>query len=69
MSRATAATPASCDPYYRDNYTHTIEGRAYALFGATYADGSNTYIGLWNIFTETNLVQTSAGFFRPTTCP
>ena len=69
VSRATAATPASCDPYYRDNYTHTIEGRAYALFGSTYAEGSNTYIGLWNIFVETNLIQTSPNFFRPATCP
>jgi poly(3-hydroxybutyrate) depolymerase len=69
VSRATPAASPACDPYYRDNYTHTIEGRAYALFGATYADGSNTYIGLWNIFTETNLIQTSAGFFRPATCP
>lgn len=69
VSRATAATPASCDPYYRDNYTHTVEGRAYALFGETYANGSNNPMGLWNVVTQTNLIQTSAGFFRTATCP
>lgn len=69
VSRATSATPASCDPYYRDNYTHTVEGRAYAAFGETYADGSNDPMGLWNVSTQTNLIETSAGFFRRATCP
>src|SRR5471030_933258 len=69
VSRATVAAQASCDPYYRDNYTHTIESRAYALFGSAYAHGSNNYLGLWNIYTETNLIQTSSGFFRAATCP
>jgi poly(3-hydroxybutyrate) depolymerase len=69
VSRATAGTPASCDPYYRDNYSHSIEGRAYALYGYTYADGSNDAMGLWNIYTMTNLIQTSSGYFRVATCP
>jgi poly(3-hydroxybutyrate) depolymerase len=69
VSRATTSAQPACDPYYRDNYTHTIEGRAYALFGSTYADGSNNFMGLWNIFTETNLIQTSPRFFRAATCP
>ena len=49
VSRATAATPPSCDPYFRDNYTHTTEGRAYAYYGYAYAHGSSDFMGLWNI--------------------
>ena len=68
VSRSTAATPPSCDPYFRDNYTHTTEGRAYALYGYAYADGSSDFMGLWDIYTETPLVQTSAGYFNVGTC-
>ena len=69
VSRATVATPRSCDPYYRDNYTHTTEGRAYAYYGYAYANGSNDFMGLWNIYSETNLIQTGSGYFNAATCP
>ena len=68
-SRATAGRPANCDPYYRDNYTHTAESRAYALYGYTYAYGSNDFMGPWSIYSETNLIRASSGYFRAATCP
>lgn len=69
VSRSTLAAPPACDPYYRDNYTHTAEGRAYAWYGYAYADGSNDFMGAWNISAETNLIQTGPGYFRAATCP
>ncbi len=61
-----AAPP--CDPYFADNLTHTLQGRAYALFGRTYAKGSNDSMGWWNIFTENGLYRDGGGF-RVGTCP
>ncbi len=69
VSRPTSAPQPYCDPYYRDNYTHTAEGRAYAYYGYAYAYGSNDSMGLWNIYSETNLIQTSSGYFAAATCP
>ncbi|WP_182704617.1 extracellular catalytic domain type 2 short-chain-length polyhydroxyalkanoate depolymerase [Thermomonospora cellulosilytica] len=43
------------------NYAHTTAGRAYALYGNTYANGSNEYLGLWNIYTTSSIRQTSPG--------
>jgi poly(3-hydroxybutyrate) depolymerase len=61
-----AAPP--CDPYFADNVTHTLQGRAYVLFGRTYAKGSNDAMGWWNIFTENSLYRNEGGF-RVGTCP
>ena len=57
-----------CDPYFADNVTHTLQGRAYVLFGRTYAKGSNDAMGWWNIFTENSLYRDDGGF-RVGTCP
>jgi hypothetical protein len=65
---ATGPAAPPCDPYFADNFTHTLRGRAYALFGLTYAWGSHEPMGLWNIYTETNLYW-DGGRYRVGTCP
>jgi hypothetical protein len=65
---ATGSVAPPCDPYFADNFTHTLRGRAYALFGLTYAWGSNDPMGWWNIYTETNLYR-DGGRYRVGTCP
>ncbi|KUJ84867.1 DUF5011 domain-containing protein [Microbulbifer flavimaris] len=65
-----AAPPAgSCTEYYDDNYSHSVKGRAYVLFGITYAKGSGDYLGLWNIYTYNTLAETSPGYFEKGSCP
>lgn len=61
--------PSSCTEYTADNNTHYVSGRAYVLFGLTYANGSNDAMGLWNIFTFTTLAETSPGYFEVGNCP
>ena len=51
------------------NYTHTVSGRAYALYGLTYANGSNQAMGLWNIYATTTLKQTAPNYYVIGTCP
>ena len=60
-------TPATC--FTSSNYTHSISGRAYALYGITYANGSNQAMGLWNIFVTTTLKQTAPNYYVIGTCP
>ena len=60
-------TPATC--FTSSNYTHSISGRAYALYGITYANGSNQAMGLWNIFVTTTLKQTAPNYYVIVTCP
>ena len=64
-----APPPSSCTEYTDDNYAHSIAGRAYVLYGLTYAKGSNDYLGLWNIYTITTLAETSPGYFEKGNCP
>lgn len=45
------------------NYQHTVAGRAYALFGQTYARGSNQYTGLCNVLVTHTLRQTSPDYW------
>ncbi len=51
------------------NYAHTIAGRAYVLYGITYAKGSNQNMGLWNIYITKTLKQTGTDFYVIGTCP
>jgi hypothetical protein len=69
-SGTTTGTPppvATC--YTASNYAHTTAGRAYALYGYTYANGSNQYMGLWNIFATTTLKMTGPNYYTIGTCP
>ena len=54
--------------YTSSNYTHTIAGRAYALYGLTYAYGSNQSMGLWNIYATTTLKQTGPNYYVIGSC-
>jgi hypothetical protein len=70
-SGTTTGTPppptATCTT--ASNYAHTTAGRAYALFGITYANGSNQNMGLWNIFATTTLKMTGSNYYVIGTCP
>ncbi|MGZ5884495.1 MAG: extracellular catalytic domain type 2 short-chain-length polyhydroxyalkanoate depolymerase [Burkholderiaceae bacterium] len=66
----TTTTTAGGACYTASNYTHTISGRAYALFGITYANGSNQNLGAWNIFTTSKLRKTGTNYYvKDATCP
>jgi chitodextrinase len=51
------------------NYAHTLAGRAYALYGFTYANGSGQGMGWWNIFVTTTLKKTGPNYYVIGTCP
>jgi poly(3-hydroxybutyrate) depolymerase len=68
VSIRTGSAPPPCEPFFADNVTHTLQGRAYALFGFTYAKGSGDPMGWWNVLTETPLHRDGAGY-RVGTCP
>ncbi|RZJ15776.1 MAG: hypothetical protein EON50_00250, partial [Acidovorax sp.] len=51
------------------NYAHTMAGRAYVAGGYTFALGSNQSMGLWNIFVNNTLKQTSPNYYVIGTCP
>lgn len=63
----TTGSTATC--FTASNYAHTAAGRAYALWGLTYANGSNQAMGLWNIFVTTTLKQTGPNHYVIGTCP
>ena len=68
-SAAAASTTGSATLCFTDNnYALTLDGRAYALYGYTYADGSNEWMGLWNIYVNSTLKQTSPGTYIVATC-
>ena len=64
-----APPPPTATCYTSSNYSHTIAGRAYALWGFTYANGSGQSMGLWNIFTSTTLKKTGTNYYVIGTCP
>lgn len=65
----TATAPPSATCTTASNYAHTVAGRAYALYGYTYANGSNQNMGLWNIYIGTTLKKTGTNFYVIGTCP
>ena len=64
-----APPPPTATCYTSSNYAHTTAGRAYALWGFTYANGSGQSMGLWNIFTSTTLKKTGSNYYVIGTCP
>jgi hypothetical protein len=76
VSKTTAVTPPSCDPYYANNYTHVdIEGytgeyRADAGCPNcyTFARGSGDFIGYYNLLDNEPLVRTGAQYYRYGVC-
>ena len=66
---AAASTTGSAMLCFTDNnYALTLDGRAYALYGYTYADGSNELMGLWSIYVNSTLKQTSPGSYIAASC-
>ncbi|WP_189849927.1 extracellular catalytic domain type 2 short-chain-length polyhydroxyalkanoate depolymerase [Streptomyces omiyaensis] len=45
------------------NYAHTVAGRAHQTGGYTYANGSEQYLGLWNVLATSTLKETSPGYW------
>lgn len=67
---ASTGRPAPpCDPYFSDNVSHTMAGRAYAWLGLTFANGSNEPMGLWTIHSLTGLYRDGANRYRVGVCP
>lgn len=66
-SGTTTGSAATC--FTASNYAHTLAGRAYALWGWTYANGSGQAMGLWNIFVTTTLKQTGPNHYVIGSCP
>lgn len=66
---ATTAAPAAC--FTASNYGQVQAGRAHALRGIAYANGSNAKMGLNNTFNMTTLKQTGPNFYviDALTCP
>ena len=65
----TGTPPPAATCYTASNYSHTMAGRAIALYGFTYANGSNQSMGLWNIYTTTTLKKTATNYYVIGTCP
>ncbi|WP_171074276.1 prolyl oligopeptidase family serine peptidase [Nonomuraea basaltis] len=57
----TPTTPPSLECVTAHNVAHTMALRAYAMWGRTYATGSNQHLGLWNTLTTSSIKQTSPG--------
>ncbi len=62
----TTGNAATC--YTASNYDHVAAGRAYVLYGYTYANGSGQYMGLWNIYVTTTLKKTGNNYYVIGTC-
>lgn len=67
-STSPSASPSSSSTYTTscytaDNYTQTVDGRAYQSGGYTFADGSNNAMGLWNLYVTSSLEETSPGYY------
>ncbi|MEO8039968.1 MAG: PHB depolymerase family esterase [Betaproteobacteria bacterium] len=62
LQGTTAARPRACDPWYAHNVAHVAAGRAYVLWGLTYALGTGQAMSWWNIFTTTALHRVPSGF-------
>jgi len=63
----TTGQAAQC--FTASNYAQVSAGRAHQSFGSTYANGSNQYMGLWNVFVMTTLKQTGPNYYVIGTCP
>jgi poly(3-hydroxybutyrate) depolymerase len=64
-----AAAPYNCASWYSSNYSHVVNGRAYASGGNAYAVNSNQYLGYYSTGAYTNVRRTSAGYYAYGTCP
>jgi len=66
VAGTTTGSAALC--FTDSNYALTLSGRAYALYGSTYAAGSNEYMGPWNIYVNSTLRQLGPGNYVVAGC-
>ncbi|WP_335932073.1 extracellular catalytic domain type 1 short-chain-length polyhydroxyalkanoate depolymerase [Streptomyces sp. PTD5-9] len=57
----TGSAPGRC--FTASNYAHVAAGRAHTALGLVYANGSNQYMGLYNIFITHTLRESPKGHF------
>lgn len=67
VTASTTGSAAVCTT--ATNYDHVQAGRAHTSFGYVYANGSNQYMGLYNVFATTTLKQTGPNYYVIGTCP
>lgn len=69
VSATTTGTAHAC--FTDSNYGHVAAGRAHQNLGLVYANGSDQYMGLYNVFVTHTLEETSPGHFiiADTGCP
>jgi hypothetical protein len=65
---STRAESPPCDPYFTDNVSHTVQGRASVWWGFTFAKGSFDYMGPWNVLTETGIYR-DGNSYQVGVCP
>jgi pseudomonalisin len=65
----TTTTTAAATCYTSSNYYHVYYGRAHSNYGYVYANGSNQYMGLNNLYTTTTLKKTGTNYYVIGTCP
>ncbi len=61
--------PGNCTETTASNYAHVQAGRATSSGFYTYAVGSGTNMGLYNVFTVRTLAETSTGYYDLGSCP
>lgn len=66
---ATTKAAWSCSATTATNYAHVQAGRAHDSGGYAYANGSNQKMGIDNLYYQTTLAQTSAGYYVIGNCP
>jgi len=67
--QATTESGWICETYFDNNFSHVSAGRAYQVLGLVYAQGSDQFMGLYNIGAYRRLSETSQGYFELGACP
>ncbi|WP_431968217.1 extracellular catalytic domain type 1 short-chain-length polyhydroxyalkanoate depolymerase [Actinacidiphila sp. bgisy160] len=64
-SAAVTATTTGYQPrcFTDSNYNQVVAGRAHQSLGYVYANGSNQYMGLYNLYVTHTLEETSTGYY------
>jgi len=58
-----------CQEFYDNNYDHVESGRATQVLGFVYANGSQQYMGLYNIAQYVNLAEIKDNYYIVGSCP
>ncbi|NUT33670.1 MAG: PHB depolymerase family esterase [Hamadaea sp.] len=63
-SASPSVSPSAGPCYTATNYAHTTAGRAHQSGGYAYANGSNDFMGLWNVYNTSSLRQTGPNYWN-----